>query len=394
MTAEGSIPRVLFLGNVFPLPSDDGTKMRIRHLLQAVTSVASVDFFTLYGDDDPLGDADELGVARVGGIRRAEAWRPRSPTRWALSSLPRPWPYRDVSTARQAVAHFARGGYDLVWYSRVETYLTFGPVPARRHVVDFDVLEDERLTTSARVEQRRALRDLADRIDRARWHKVQQRVADRVDLSIVCNATDRRRLGGGTVTIVPNGYEERRPITRTPSSPPTVGFVGSFAYGPNVDAARTLIEEVMPVVRSRVADSRLLLVGRRGDELFGTDSPAWVQTTGFVETVEPWLEPIDVMAVPVRYGGGTRIKILEALCHRIPLVAYRYATEGIDVVDGIHAILVETPDELADGVTTLLRRPEEGERLAVSGRRLFETRYRWSSIRDQVAALVEELTQR
>ncbi len=394
MTAEGSIPRVLFLGNVFPLPSDDGTKMRIRHLLQAVASVTVVDFFTLHGDDDPLGDADELGVARVGGIRRAEAWRARPAARWALSSLPRPWAYRDVSAARRAVARFARDGYDLVWYSRVETYLTFGPIPARRHVIDFDVLEDERLATSARIEHRPALRSMADRIDRARWHKVQQRVAARVDLSIVCNATDRRRLGGRSVTIVPNGYEEQRPITRTPSSAPTVGFVGSFAYGPNIDAARTLIEEVMPAVRSQVTDSRLLLVGRRGDELFGTDTPPWVHTTGYVESVEPWLEPIDVMAVPVRYGGGTRIKILEALCHRIPLVAYRYATEGIDVVDRIHAILVETPDELADGVTALLRRPEEGERLAASGRRLFETRYRWSSIREQVAALVAELTQR
>jgi len=389
-----SRPRVLFLGNVFPVPADDGTKIRIRNLVEAVATVADVDVFTLYGPDDPLGTAADLGVARLGGVPRNRAWRPRSPLRWPASSLPRPWASRDVSAAREALSAFTRGSYDLVWYCRVETFLTFGPVPASRRLLDVDVLEGERIATSVEAGKGSPLRTFAAFVDRARWRRLERRVVDAVDVAFVCSDADRRRLGGDGVVVVPNGYEEARSLPAVTSEHPTVGFVGSFAYGPNVDAARVLVEDVMPRVRARVPQARLLLVGRRGDELFGVDRPDWVEATGYVDEVEPWLARIDVMAVPIRYGGGTRIKILEALCHRIPLAAYRYAVAGIDVADGVHAHLVEDAEGLAAAVVALLEDADAAARLAEAGRRLFEERYRWGAIRTQVAGLVADLVQR
>ena len=212
-----------------------------------------------------------------------------------------------------------------------------------------------------------------------------------MDVAIVCAAIDGRRLGGDSVVVIPNGYEERPPVERVTSTRPTVGLVGSFSYGPNIDAAKTLIEQVMPLVRSQVPEARLLLVGRYGDKLLPAGTPDWVEATGYVERVEPRLGQIDVMAVPIRYGGGTRIKILEALCHGIPLAAYSYAVQGIDVVPGAHAALSSTPEELAATIVTLLQRPDERGRLASAGRELFETHYRWSTIRAQAIERIDDL---
>ena len=102
------------------------------------------------------------------------------------------------------------------------------------------------------------------------------------------------------------------------------------------------------------------------------------------------MHEIDVIVAPIRFGGGTRLKILEALAHRMPLVSTTMGAEGIDVVDGTHALLRNDPKGFADAVLLLHRSAELRDRLTANGAALFAERYEWAIGVDKVAACASE----
>jgi glycosyltransferase involved in cell wall biosynthesis len=110
--------------------------------------------------------------------------------------------------------------------------------------------------------------------------------------------------------------------------------------------------------------------------------------------VTDWLAKIDVMVMPVSHGGGTRVKVLEALCHRVPVVAHPYAVAGLDVADGEHALLADTPAGMAEHTALLLRDSETRLALVDAGRALFEASYTWESSRRIAVEAVSALLKR
>ncbi len=207
------------------------------------------------------------------------------------------------------------------------------------------------------------------------------------------------RRTGLHVEAMPNGVElvnreprppgaGRRAARSGPGAKPEVVllFVGNLTYGPNVEAARELVERILPRAQARLGGSlRARLVGRHGAEVARLRGPS-VDVTGFVEDLAPVYESADCAVVPVRRGGGTRIKVLEAFAYGLPVVASRTAAAGLAVEDGRHLLLADDPAAAAAAICRVLGEPALASGLAADAGRLLEESYSiaavTSSIRD------------
>ena len=203
-------------------------------------------------------------------------------------------------------------------------------------------------------------------------------------------ATVRRVLALDS-TVVPNGVDTAA-LTASPlPGEPTVLFAGTFAYPPNAEALEWLLSEIWPRVLARRADARLLVVGRdvppRLEALAG-DS---VTVAGWVPEMQPWFDRARAVLVPMRSGGGTRLKVLDGLASGRPLVSTTMGAEGVAIVPGEHALLEDTADGFAEAVVRTLSDDELAGRLGASGRVLAEQVYDWRAIGGRYADTLEAL---
>jgi glycosyltransferase involved in cell wall biosynthesis len=158
-------------------------------------------------------------------------------------------------------------------------------------------------------------------------------------------------------------------------------------FRPNVDAVLWFAQEVLPRIRAQVEDVRFFAVGQRPHRRLEVlqDDPA-VTLTDFVEDTRPYIANAAVYVVPLRLGGGTRFKILEALAMGKAVVSTTLGAEGFPVTHGHELLLADKPEDFAQAVVSLLNVPQKRESLGQAGRAFVEARYDWRVI----VPLVEE----
>jgi glycosyltransferase involved in cell wall biosynthesis len=158
-------------------------------------------------------------------------------------------------------------------------------------------------------------------------------------------------------------------------------FTGKMDFRPNVDAVLWFTQGVLPLIREELPETRFWVVGKdphpRLAPLGG--DPA-VVLTGAVEDVRPYIAAAAVYVVPLRIGGGTRLKVLEAMAMGKAVVSTALGCEGFDVVPDQELVVADTPSEFAAAVLALLRDPSRGERLGRAARRFAGSRYDWRII--------------
>ena len=203
------------------------------------------------------------------------------------------------------------------------------------------------------------------------------------------------RFAPGRIRLVPNGVDTvaLRPREGLPAEP-VVLFSGSLGYAANVDAVRHLIGDVLPFVRTRAA--RALIVGAdapRAVYRMTRASTMPVSVTGYVPTLRPYVEQARVLAVPLRAGGGTRLKILEALAQGLPVVATTIGCEGLGLEHEGDALIADDPKAFAACLDRALTDDELCRRLASEGRATVERHFDSGHIGDVLdEALVEAAT--
>ena len=236
-----------------------------------------------------------------------------------------------------------------------------------------------------------------DLVDERRWDRLQRRCAEGSERVVVCSDLDLQRARVPNAVVVPNGCDEpgggegaadRRALRR---ASPTFLFVGALDYEPNTEAVEWFVREVFPVVRTRLPDATVRIVGRGRASVAWVAGEAGVELVGSVDDLQAELSGADVSIVPIRVGAGTRLKVVEALANRLPLVTTTVGCEGIDVVDGRHALVA---DDAADFAAACVRLAGDGElrqRLADAGHQLFASRYDWDRIEADVAQLAVDV---
>jgi glycosyltransferase involved in cell wall biosynthesis len=186
------------------------------------------------------------------------------------------------------------------------------------------------------------------------------------------------------VDVVPNGVDAGRlaQVTGEPE-PGRLLFTGTLDYAPNADAVRWFSDEVLPLVRARRPDARLTVVGRNPPaDVRALDRDGAVEVTGWVDDLAPYQRAAAVTVAPLRSGGGTKLKVLEALAAGRPLVATPIAAEGIDITDGRHLLVRDDAAGFAEAVVELLDDRDRAGALAAAGRELVAQRYDWSVLAD------------
>lgn len=194
------------------------------------------------------------------------------------------------------------------------------------------------------------------------------------------------------LAVVPNGVDcaHNVPGLAQPQ-PAALVYNGALTYSANYDAMRWFLAEVYPHVRQAVPDVSLTITGStQGVALTGLALDDTVRLTGFVPDVRLPVAGAAVCVVPIRQGGGTRLKILEAMALGTPVVATTKGAEGLNVQPGEHLVIAEDPIDFAAQAVRLLRDESERQRLAANARRLVETTYDWTQIGGRFVSLVEE----
>jgi glycosyltransferase involved in cell wall biosynthesis len=159
---------------------------------------------------------------------------------------------------------------------------------------------------------------------------------------------------------------------------------------PNEDAVLHFIDSILPLIRGAIPAASLTVVGRNpSTRLRQAAATAHVEVTGTVEDVRAFVAQAAVVIVPLRVGGGTRIKIFEAMAMGKAVVSSTIGAEGLPLVDGVHFKCADEPQAFADAVVAMLRNPERRRSLGEAGRQLVAQHYSWGQVTANFAALLE-----
>ena len=184
---------------------------------------------------------------------------------------------------------------------------------------------------------------------------------------------------------VPTGVDtEHFQAVRGKRASRSLVFLGSMDWMPNIDGILWFCENVFPLVKKEFPKTTLTIVGRNPTPAVRalTVNDPHVRVTGTVDDVRPYLAEAEVTIVPLRVGGGTRIKIFEAMATGIPVVSTRIGAEGLPLTHDREIVLGDSPDEFATGVTALLRSPETRERIGSAGLTLVREKFGWAASTD------------
>ncbi|MGH2442440.1 MAG: glycosyltransferase family 4 protein, partial [Chloroflexota bacterium] len=208
----------------------------------------------------------------------------------------------------------------------------------------------------------------------------EQDALNRFDRVYVCTPADRELLAGrgpAEVRILPNTIRCSSRSQTAPDIPFTFLLLGTLGYFPNQDAARYFCAQVLPLIRDMApADVRVTIAGSgAGRQLKELDRVRGVTVAGEVSQVEGLYRSASAVVVPVRAGGGTRIKILEAFCHGRPVVSTSMGMEGIEARDWEHALIADDPEVFAQRCVQLMHDPDLIERMTRNARELVSREY-------------------
>lgn len=388
--------KVLVLCDRFPFPLYNGQNLRIYHYVRLLRERHQFDLLC-YGESEPPPELNEL----FGEI----SWHPppmpdpRSSLAWLAVTLFAPWriaPYPPF--AEELRARLASGHYDLVWMSGWDTVINVPrpcPIPFLADIVDDGVLEYWREFRRRRgiVPRLRGLRRV---LENAVFERYFFGPADTCLIVSERDAEVFRRVNPNTsVAVIANGVDEAffRP-GEGEADDPTLVLEGTLLFRPNIDAARFLVDEILPLVQREIPSVRVTLVGRDPvPEVRALAGPA-VTVTGFVDDVRPYLDQATVFVCPMRKGAGVKNKLLQAWAMGKAVAATPLATGGLAVRSGENIVIAEGAKALADAIVGLLG--ERGRRSAIgaAGRETVLARYTWRQKADELERVMMDTVER
>jgi len=389
-----------------PYPPDEGGKIRSYHLLQALATHSDMDLYTVYYGKRPSQAAIEAVreyYHRVVLFHLEKPRRTRDRIRRILVSLPRSVDhFHTAHSLQQARRHLDNGQYDLVIADEIHMtpYAELAPDLAR--IVSRQKVDHVHFREMARARPG-GLEKALDYIEAARLHRYERAKMPFYHACVACSEHDAALIHRDTpeipVLVIPNGADLTAfvPSGHPRARVPTLLYVGSMHYYPNIDAVQFFFEEMHGLIRQEVPGVRVQIVGHAPTpEILQLGNLPSVKVTGTVPDVRPYYEQASVFIVPLRLGGGTRLKIVEAMAMGLPVVSTTVGAEGLDVHPGEDILIADDAATFARSVLKLLSDPDLRESIAKGGR-LLARRYDWQELAkpyiDLVETVVREWTQ-
>ncbi len=371
-----------------PVPPHFGAALRVYNLMRAMT--ARHDVSVVYFGEEGSGRA--LNEALGHGLKK-------------VTCVPRPWSrnYRRLNQLYSLIngqSHFsqlASGGEMERAVRRELDGNSFDIVQSEfphmaAHVQDTDavmILDAHNVEYDLHLRQwELATNPLRKFFYREEYNKIRReeiRVWNRQDLIFTTSERDRDLILGdvpGVPTVVlPNGVDSGYfSPDGSPGEPCTLVFTGVMKYLPNSDGMRWFLGEIFPLIVKDVPDVKLLVVGSNPPAGLTQYAAHNITFTGRVEDVRPYVNRATISIVPLRLGGGTRLKILESFSMGKPVVSTTIGAEGIEAVHGESIMIADDPRAFADTVVTLLRDEQLRRKLSRNGHETMMEKYEWSVI--------------
>ena len=396
-------PRLLFLAQSLPFPPHSGVAVRTYNILRELQREFDVDLvaFSRRGHQANAAARDAARDALRGAL--AHVAEP-TPVPNEGSGIRRAWDHlRSVVTGRAYTFYEYRSGdFDrelrrslrerppaLVHLDSLDLHgllphLPSVPIAVTHHDIDSALLRS-RAHWIGSAPRRWYLELQAGRVER-----VERSVAPRLALNVLTSRPDEQRLLAlaprATTAVIPNGTDtDHFTPTGAPSIDGRVVFVGPTHAYPNRDAVEWMLEAIWPLIRGADPAASLRLVGRSAPELRARyDAVPGVTTLGQLPDLRPALSDARCCVVPIRIGGGTRLKILDAWAMGKAIVSTTVGCEGLAAVDGENILVRDTPETFAEAVRTVLRDPALRERLERNARRTAVEHYGWTVIGERL----------
>jgi len=394
--------KILFLSTWFPYPPNQGSKNRALHLLKALASrheVALVSFEDVEiapewrAEIQKLCPVVETLARKPFAARRTRTWQG-----W-LSSKPSAVVAIHSPEMSELVRKVARE-----WKPDCVVALTFVCAPYALEVAGTSkVLDIDNVMARMLAE---AIPFATSRPDRLRrwlaYHKFmryEKEIYPQFDLCLVVTESDRADIQRWipfreqALAVVPNGVDtaSHAPGLAAPV-PDTLVFNGALTYNANYDAMDYFLREIFPEIVRRKPGTLLKITGKTdGVALDQLPHSGNVQWTGYLDDIRPVIAASWVCVAPLRIGGGTRLKILEAMALGTPVISTTKGAEGLGARDGFHLLIADTPEAFIRQTLRLMDSPDLRQTLAQNARQFVLESYDWNNIGKAFRHSVERL---
>lgn len=386
---------ILYLASWFPFPADNGSRQRTFYLLRALAARHQVSLIAVYDAEQapPQLDALRAYSADISALPR-KIFIPHRAR--ALRAFLSPQPRSVIDTfdaelAARVQTSVTQTAYDAILVGELAMAPYARAIRGPRKILD----DIEASVFADPFQQARGF----GRIRRGlTWWKFQNYIrtlASEFDALTVVSAREQKLLQAMAIRakqihIVPNGVDVSAAdaIVGT-AEPNTLIYNGSLTFAPNQDAMRFFVREMLPLVRAHAPNVVLRITGR-ADQVAQKELSAdnIVLFTGYVPDVKPLVKTSALCIVPLRQGGGTRLKILEAMALRTPVVATSKGAEGLQVRHREHLLIADTPRAFADAILELLQNPSLRATLTANAYAQARRVYDWTVIGEQLDRVV------
>jgi len=384
------------------LPLDTGGKIRSYNILHHLSARHELTFLSYYGGERDRDYEREITHELPGSMPLYTGAWDRTPLhrqlrylRWLPSGLPFAVTKFTSPKVQSLVASWLseRRG-DVAVCDFLSASLNFPRNPRTPTVLFQHNVESVLWQRQAEAEQN-PLNRWIFQLEAARMKRYEREALQRFQHVIAVSEVDREQMKGMApetpITVVPTGVDlgQFRPDPAVKSLPFLVMFVGSMDWTPNIDAVEWFCAEIWPRILAQVPQARFRIVGRAPDARVLKLACNTVEVTGTVASVVEHFRQAAVVAVPLRAGGGTRLKILEAMAVGKAVVSTTVGAEGLDVHPGRDILLADDQENFAQAVISLLQDPDlrgRYERCALE----LAARYDWSVIAERFVEVLDQ----
>lgn len=385
-------------GELFPL--DTGGKLRSFHLLRELSRHLDLTFVS-YADGLSNPEYPRLLHEHLPGSRHVHApdmppWRTvsagsilRSVSSGAPLNVTR---FASSIVKRQILEWLSEERFDAVLCDFLTPTLSLPPVHGLVKIL-FEHNVESLLWARRAATQRIGVQRALFRYEAAATLRWERRMLSEFDLVLAVSEEDKRHMHrlapGSSVEVVETGVDiaEFRAQEGSPRKGNLVVFVGSMDWHPNEDGVLWFVQEVWPQVVVSRPDAVFRVVGRRPSPRIQGLRDQGIEVTGDVDSVVPHLREAAITVVPLRAGGGTRLKIFEAMAAGVPVISTTVGAEGLPVVPGADLVIADDPQGMATEILDLLGTRDRRERIAAHASATVE-RYDWGSVAERLASVL------